>query len=339
MVKRNQGGLWKLAIVLMGVFAIVLSLKTGSFPIPLSEIWQGLLGQSIEHRDILFAYRMPRVLVALASGAVLSLSGFYMQVLIRNPLADPYIMGVTAGAGLGVNLLILGIISVPFVSIFTRPLFAGIGALGSLLLILALGFRTLLYDTYKLLIAGIAVSSICTALIGLLIYLFADSDQLRSIVFWTFGNLNSIQIWGWDAVYIGIAMWAISLGFGLRYGLHLDVMATGELQAGQLGMNIIRMKFFLLLVSTLSVGALVAFTGPIGFVGMMIPHISRGILGPKHHQNLFWGSLTGAVFLTLCDAVSRIIYHPTGIPIGIVTALVGIPFFLYLLFSDSKFLS
>ena len=339
MARKKVRVIWKLGIILTGVLAALLSLRTGSFHIPLADIWQGILGRSIEHQEILIEYRLPRLLIGFASGAVLSLSGFYMQVLIRNPLADPYIMGVTAGAGLGVNLLILGIVSLPFLSIFTYPLFAGLGALGSLLLILVLGFRTLLYDTYKLLIAGVAVSSICTALIGLLIYLFADSDQLRRIVFWTFGNLGRAQYWEWGPVYVGMAMWILSLGFGLRYGLHLDVMAMGELQASQLGMKIIRMKIFLLLVSTLSVGALVAFTGPIGFVGMMIPHISRSILGPKHRENLFWGSLTGAVFLALCDGISRAVYPPTGVPVGIVTALVGIPFFLYLLFSESKFLS
>jgi len=196
----------------------------------------------------------------------------------------------------------------------------------------------LMYDTYKLLIAGIAVSSICTALIGLLIYLYADSDQVRRIVFWTFGNLGRAAQ-QWEAVYLAIGLWLLSLFFGLRFGIHLDVLAMGEIQAEQLGMNTRRMKFSLLGISTLTVGALVAFTGPIGFVGMMIPHISRNIFGTLHRQNLFWGSLLGGVFLTTCDSVARLVLAPVGLPIGIITALVGIPFFLYLLFSESKFLS
>ena len=328
---------WKVGIGLTGVLFFAVGLHLGPYDISLLDALSTVIGFSTEYPHIIMEIRLPRVLVAFLSGAILALSGFYMQVLIRNPLADPYIMGVTAGAGLGVNLLILGIVTLPIVTFFSYPIFAGLGALLSLLFIFLLGFRTLMYDTYKLLIAGVAVSSICTALMGLLIFLYADADQIRRIVYWTFGNLERAQMW--EVIYIGTGMWAISLAFGWRYGIHLDVLATGEVQAEQLGMRIKRMKLGLLLVSTLTVGAMVAFTGPIGFVGMMVPHIARSLFGSMHRQNVIWGSLLGGVFLMAADVLSRVLQPPTGIPIGIVTALVGIPFFLYLLFTESKFLN
>ncbi len=265
----KNSSIWKFGIWVVGLIFLLWGLKIGPFPLSYGDILAAILGKAPEYDLVIFQIRLPRVLVAFLSGAILALSGFYMQVLIRNPLADPYIMGVTAGAGLGVNLLILNLISLPVVSFFSYPLFAGVGSLLSLLLLLVLGYKTLLHDTYKLLIAGVAVSSICTALMGLLIYLYADSDQISRIVYWTFGNLEKAQMW--EVIYIGGFMWIISLSFGLRYGAHLDVLAMGEIQAKQLGMKVRQMKFGLLAVSTLTVGALVAFTGPIGFVGMMVP--------------------------------------------------------------------
>lgn len=336
-MKKQNRLPWKVGIGLAGVLFFAVGLSIGPYSISLVETLSTVLGFSTEYAHIINGIRLPRVLVAFLSGAILALSGFYMQVLIRNPLADPYLMGVTAGAGLGVNLLILGIVHLPIVTFFSYPIFAGLGALMSLLLIFLLGFRALLYDTYKLLIAGVAVSSICTALMGLLIFLYADDDQIRKIVYWTFGNLERAQMW--EVIYIGITMWIFSLAFGWRYGIHLDVLAMGEVQAEQLGMRIRKMKIGLLLVSTLTVGAMVAFTGPIGFVGMMVPHIARAIFGSMHRQNLIWGSILGGIFLMVADVLSRIILPPTGIPIGIVTALVGIPFFLYLLFTQSNFLN
>ena len=336
-MKKRSRQLWKLGIGLTGLVFFAVGLHIGPHDISPLEALSTVLGLSNEHSYIINDIRLPRVLVAFLSGAVLALSGFYMQVLIRNPLADPYIMGVTAGAGLGVNLLILGIVNLPVVTFFSYPIFAGLGALLSLLLIFLLGFRALMYDTYKLLIAGVAVSSICTALMGLLIFLYADADQIRRIVYWTFGNLERAQMW--EVIYIGLAMWLISMAYGWRYGIHLDVLAMGEVQAEQLGLRIMRMKLGLLLISTLTVGALVAFTGPIGFVGMMVPHIARSLFGSMHRQNVIWGSFLGGVFLLAADVLSRVLQPPTGIPIGIVTALVGIPFFLYLLFTQSKFLN
>ncbi len=323
-------------ILIMGCcLSVIASLKTGPFHISYKEIFYFLIGRPVEHEEIIYIFRLPRALIALATGAVLTLSGFYMQVLIRNPLADPYIMGVTSGAGLGVNLLILNIVNIPIVTTLTYPAFAGLGGLASLLLVVLMGSKGLKSDSSKLLIAGVAVSSISTALIGLLIYLYADSSQLQRIVNWTFGNLSRAQ--KWEAVGIGGLMWLISIIYGLIYGTHLDILSMGDEQAQHLGIRVVRMKLTLLVVATISVGGIVAFTGPIGFVGMMIPHFSRSILGGKHRENLLFASLLGALFLNTCDVLTRWISPPAGIPIGIITALLGVPFFLYILFSGKRY--
>jgi len=332
---NRRSMLWGGCLLLGCIFSMIASLKTGPFEISYLEIRDFLMGKPVPHADILYIFRLPRTLIALATGAILTLSGFYMQVLIRNPLADPYIMGVTAGAGLGVNLLILNIITIPVITTLTYPLFAGLGGLASLLLVVMIGARGLSDDNSKLLIAGVAVSSICTALIGLLIYLYADSDQVRRVVFWTFGSLSRAQ--KWEAVGVGGAMWIVSLAFGWIYGIHLDILSLGDEQAQHLGMRVFRMKLIILVIATISVGGIVAFTGPIGFVGMMIPHFSRSLLGSIHRHNLLIASLLGAMYLNTCDVLSRWILPPAGVPIGIITALLGVPFFLYILFSDKKY--
>ncbi|MEL6134970.1 MAG: iron ABC transporter permease, partial [Bacteroidota bacterium] len=272
-------------------------------------------------------------LLSLLAGGVLTLSGFYMQALIKNPLADPYIMGLTAGAGFGVNIVILGIVPVATYTIWTYPTFAALGAMATLLLVVGLGFRALLEDNSKLLIAGVAVSAIFTAATGVMIYLLADNDQLRQLIFWSFGSFAKAT---WDAVAVTGLMLLIGVVFGQLNHRKLDVLSLGDHQAQSLGLEVRRFKYSLLFWTSLIVGGTVAFTGPIGFVGMMIPHFSRSLFGGLHRTNLWLGTLLGGVYLTTCDVLSRWILAPSGLPIGIVTAILGVPFFLYLLFGRNQ---
>ncbi|WNJ17413.1 iron ABC transporter permease [Pontibacter sp. G13] len=312
-----------------------LGINTGTMNFSAGEIWDALLGRDFTYANIIRDLRVPRTLLAMITGAVLSLGGFYMQALIKNPLADPYIMGVTAGAGFGVNLLILGLVPLVSITWFTYPLFAGIGGIASLMLVAVLGFRSFFEDNAKLLIAGVAVSSIFTALTGVLIYKFADSDQIRQMVFWSFGSFNKAS---WESVYVSGLMLLAGWIYGITQARRLDVLVLGDLQAQTLGMRVQRVKLGLLLITSLTVGGTVAFTGPIGFVGMMIPHFSRSLFGPLHVPNLILGALLGAVYLNGCDLISRWILPPAGLPIGVVTAILGVPFFLYLLFSKKSHL-
>lgn len=321
-----------LALLLAGIFG---GLLTGTYELTLPQIWDALLDPTAPDRLVVVDLRLPRILIALIVGAVLALGGFFMQAIIKNPLADPYIMGITAGAGFGVNLVLLGLVPLLAYSLWSIPLFAGLGAAGSLLLVMALGFRSLFEDSARLLIAGVAVSSIFTAATGVLIYLLADSDQVRRLIFWTFGNLGKAN---WSAVYISGGLLLLGLGCGWLMRRQLDILMLGNMAAQSLGLSIRTVKLLLLLVTSLVVGGTVAFTGPIGFVGMMIPHFSRGLFGASHSQNLWLGSLLGAVYLLACDLLSRWILPPAGLPIGIVTAILGVPFFLYLLFKKDSIL-
>jgi len=325
------------AFLLVGLFVGVLigGLQMGSFDFSAYEIVSILFGGEHENAYVIWDLRIPRLILALNTGAILALSGFFMQVLIRNPLADPYIMGLTAGAGFGVNLVILGLIPIVHFSIFTIPSSAILGSLVSLLLIFLLGFRAFFEDNAKLLIAGVAVSSIFTALTGLFIYRFADENELKEVIFWTFGSFARAH---WPAVYISSALLVMAIGFGWAYARRLDIMMLGDMAAHSLGMNIIRAKMVLLVFTSVIVGGVVAFTGPIGFVGMMIPHFSRSLFGALHRPNIFLGSLMGATYLCGCDVASRWILPPAGLPIGIVTAILGVPFFLYILFSHKSVL-
>ncbi|MEZ4775707.1 MAG: iron ABC transporter permease [Bacteroidia bacterium] len=327
---------WAASILLiLLILSMAGGLYIGSFDFSFGEIFSVLTGSEIENQDIIIDLRLPRVLLTAFTGAILALSGFFMQALIKNPLADPYIMGVTAGAGFGVNILILGLIPISGFTYFTMPLFAGVGSLASLLLVLGLGYRSLREDNSQLLIVGVAVSSIFTALTGVLIYRFAQSDQVRRLVFWTFGSFGHAT---WEAVAVCGPVLLFSIIFGMVYGRRMDILILGDIQAQTLGMEVSRVKMILLLVSSLIVGTTVAFTGPIGFVGMMIPHFCRALFGAAHRPNILLGTLMGAAFLTGCDVLGRIILPPAGLPTGIITSILGVPFFLYILFSRKSYL-
>lgn len=313
----------------------LVSLLEGPHDISFVGLINILAGQPHQNATIILGIRLPRLLLILLSGSMLTCGGYLMQALIKNPLADPYIMGVTAGAGLGVNLLILGLIPIAGFSIFTKPLFAGIGSCASLLLVVALGFNSLNEDNSRLLIAGVAVASLCTALTGILIYTQADSDQVRKMVFWTFGSFAQST---WSAVQMSALFAGVGIGLSWLFSRQLDIMMLGDLDAQVLGMNIKRVKIGVLLLASICVGGIVAFTGPIGFVGMMVPHFMRGLIGPMHRYNIVLGCLLGGVYLAACNVLSRLIHPPQGLPIGIVTAILGVPFFLYILFKRETYL-
>jgi iron complex transport system permease protein len=269
------------------------------------------------------------------TGANLVLGGYFMQALVRNPLADPYIMGVTAGAGLGVNVLALGLVPLAALTVLSYPAFAGLGALLSLLLVLGLGFRSLMEDSARLLIAGVAVSALLSALTGVLIYLLADDDQLRQVVFWAFGSFARATQ---ESVWVSGALLVTGLAFAWVYAPRLDVLQLGDMQALALGLDTTRARLLVLAATSIVVGGNIAFTGPVGFVGIIIPHVCRNLYGGLHRPNLIPAALMGGGYLALCDSLSRLLLPPAGLPVGIVTSLFGVPFFLYLLFSRDTYL-
>jgi iron complex transport system permease protein len=333
LLRRRWPAMLLLLALTIGVFG--LGLLTGTYDFSLAEVWQILWGKEVESAEVILDIRLPRVLLAFFTGVILAQGGFFMQALIKNPLADPYIMGLTAGAGFGVNLMILGFLPLAGLAAISYPLSAGLGGLLSLLLVMLLGFRSFQQDNAKLLIAGVAVSAIFSALTGFFIYSFAESDQVRRIVFWTFGSFGRAR---WEGVWVSGLLLLVSSLFGWMFARRMDVMLLGDRQAHSLGLGVRTSKIALLLVSALTVGGTVAFTGPIGFVGMMIPHFSRALFGSSHRPNLLLGGLLGGAFLLSCDVLSQWLLPPVGLPVGITTAILGVPFFLYVLSSKGSYL-
>lgn len=312
---------------------ILFSLTIGSAEIGLGAYWDWILQQSSTH-DAILKLRITRMLTAFSAGAILSLCGLYMQALVRNPLADPYLLGASSGAGLGVVLITTGVIPfVLFQSIWFVPIVAFAGSFLSLLIVLGLGHIRKDTETYRLLIAGIAVSSFFTALTGLVLYKFSETDNLRSVMFWTLG---SFQRSSFESAATGLTGLTLAILFGFIHGRKLDVLSLGGQHALSLGLHTAKFRIYILLVTAFCTGSITAFTGPVGFVGLMIPHFSRGFCGAGHRSNTWVSAALGGMYLVACDTLGRGLLPPAGLPIGIITALLGIPFFIFLLLRKPK---
>lgn len=280
---------------------------------------------------IILAIRLPRVLLAGLVGAALSLAGATYQGLFRNPLADPYLIGVAQGAALGAVIGFLvpaGWLGFGFGII---PLLAFAGALLSVAMVyfLARVGRTLPVTT--LILAGVALGALFGSVVSYLV--ITSHEKMSGIIFWLMGSFSLGQ---WSEVRAVLPYVALGGAVILFYGRALNVMQLDEEQAQQLGVNVERVKLVLLVAATLITAAAVSFVGTIGFVGIVIPHVVRLIWGPDHRFLLPLSLLTGAIFLILTDLVARTILAPAEVPVGIITAICGVPFFLYLLRSKKR---
>jgi iron complex transport system permease protein len=275
---------------------------------------------------IFWQIRLPRILLSLLGGAALAVSGLGFQTLFRNPLAEPYTLGVSSGAALGA-VLALRFEGGTFLGLSLVGIASFAGALGATALIVGLALRRQGVETSTLLLAGVAVSLSCSAIILFLQYL-ADSTQTFRMVRWMMGGLSVV---GYGEV-LWLLPWVIAGSaalFALRWELNL--LLTGEELAASRGVDLARLRRLVLLATSLMIGALVAVAGPIGFVGLIVPHMLRRLVGHDHLFLLPACILGGGAFLTLCDAAGRTVMAPAELPVGILTALLGGPFFLWLL--------
>jgi iron complex transport system permease protein len=317
---------------------IVLGISIGAVAIPPAEVIRILLshipgldrwlatGGLPEHDTIITTIRFPRVVLAVLVGAGLALAGATFQGLFRNPMADPFVIGVSSGAALGAVSGIL-LQSVFHIDIrYAIPAFAFIFALLTILLVYNLARVGGKVPVMTLLLAGIAVSSLLTALVSLC--MFFSGNQLQQVVFWLMGGFSGR---GWDYVYMFIPYGLVGTAVIFIYARELNAMLLGEESAQHLGVEVERVKLRLLVAAAILTGACVSVSGLIGFVGLVIPHVVRILLGPDHRTLLPAVALIGAIFLVTADVVSRVIMAPGELPVGIVTALVGGPFFIYLL--------
>lgn len=330
---RNITTILILAVILVGTLFISIGFGAVSMSTDtVSSFWHSLgnytLGNmeflSNDHR-ILYTLRLPRILEVALAGSVLSMAGVIMQTLTRNELAEPYVLGVSAGAGAGAAAAIIGGLFLWF-----APYHVYVGAfLGSLL---AITIVLLLVEKSRsrvgLVLVGIGVSSFFSALTTWIIYSAKNEAQVRSAMFWLVGSFSGIQ---WQEVIItgGIAVVLLIFTYWLRYDL--DLLLLGHNNAAQLGLETEKLQYFLIVVLSLSVAIVVAQTGVIGFVGLVIPHMARRLVGPKHGSLLIVASLLGAIILSIADGVSRTYFRPEEVPVGVVTALMGAPVFIYMI--------
>lgn len=312
------------ALTTLLLVLLLLSLGSGALPIPLKQ-WPYLLHpQNADQalwQSIVLDVRLPRALLAILAGGALALCGAVMQALFRNPLAEPGLVGISAGGALGAVLaIVLGASSAWAIA----PA-AFVGSLLATTACYALGRRQ--HGMASLLLAGIAINALCGSLINLLTY-FADPSQLRGLTFWTMGSLGGAA---WPSV-AALAPWVIGLSALLwREWRALNALLLGEREAAHLGFALKPLRRRLIVLVALLVGPLVAVTGTIGFVGLVVPHLVRLVSGANHRQLLPSALVGGAIALTLADWLARVALPPAELPIGVITSLVGAPFFLWLL--------
>ncbi|NLP17621.1 MAG: iron chelate uptake ABC transporter family permease subunit [Firmicutes bacterium] len=321
--------------------SIVVALGIGAVSIPVSETIH-ILARSIpiggrfllpptaviipSHRDILIELRLPRVLLAVLVGSSLSVSGATFQGLFKNPMADPHIIGVSAGAALGgTTALALGP-RLRYFGLGAVPLFAFAGALLTVVLVYNMARVGGRAPIMSLLLAGIAVSSILQALVSLITY-FSDGE-LQKIVFWMMGSLSGR---GWEYLLLALPYSLASMAVIWVFARDLNAFLLGEEPALHLGIEVEAVKRYLLWAASMLTASAVATSGLIGFVGLVVPHVVRLLLGPDHRVLLPAVALTGGIFLVWVDILARTALPPLELPLGLLTSLVGGPFFIYLL--------
>ncbi|MHA6248987.1 FecCD family ABC transporter permease [Pontibacter sp. CAU 1760] len=322
--------LFFLGAFLLILLVLVLGLQVGSFESDLYTLADAFLHYdpaNTTHFAILHL-RLPRLLLALVVGASLALAGYLMQAMVNNGLADPYLLGTASGASLGAIIVFFGFVPITVLGIYMPPIFALLGAFAVTLIVVALGYRKRQLIPSQLLLAGIAISSLGTAMVGLLTFLSDSESKLRTVIFWSMGSFERAT---WAMLpYPAVALLSALLLF-VYYQKQLNILLLGEERAQALGVPVARTRWVILGTVSLVTGFAVATSGPIGFVGLIIPHVTRGLMGTTGQTNLLFCAFVGGFFMLLCDLLARLLYPPAGLPIGIITSFFGVPFFVYLL--------
>lgn len=318
------------------VFTVAVSL--GAVEIPFLTVWKiginNLSGREVFDPlwsrgmgVIVWKIRFPRAILSFITGGILALVGVLMQAVTKNPLSDPYILGISSGASTGAVLCMffgLGGLSV-----------GGGAFLGAFLAtIIVIGLTRGDYSSSRLVLTGIAVSAVFSSITSIMIYLVKDESKVRNAVFWMAGSLGGAQ---WKVLILPAITLLLGGGIGILLHKELDTLLLGEEEARVLGIDTEKLKLLLIGVSSILTGTIVAITGTIGFVGMIIPHISRRLTGSGHRQLIPLVILIGGTFMTGADTLARIVFTPEELPIGILTSALGGPFFLWIIKSGYAF--
>lgn len=313
--------------ILFFFLTVIISISAGAVKIPLQEIINVFTGNGDEtSRTIIFNLRLPRVIGAAVVGMGLSVVGAFFQGLLRNPMADPYVLGISSGAALGATIaIILGL------GLFSLSFLAFISSLAVVVFVYAISKIGSKVSMTTMLLAGIAISAFISAIISLLMLL--NHDEFTRIVFWTMGGFS---LTNWNSIAFSAPIIIIGSFVMYVFSRDLNAILTGEEVAEHLGVNTEFIKKIILVLGSLVTATAVSVGGIIGFVGLIVPHVSRLIVGPDNRILVPFSALSGAIFLTLADTLARFIFRPTEVPIGIITATFGGPFFLYLLIKNKQ---
>lgn len=325
-------------MIVMLLLLIVLATALGAVYVPFGQAVKVILKKvgllagtdtTANQESIIFLIRLPRVIVASLSGAALATCGTVMQGMFRNPMADPGILGVSSGASLGaVTAIALGLSSQ---SIYFLPLFASVGAITAVAIIYFLSIRGGKIPTLTLILSGIAVSTFIGA-ITQLVLVNSNDYQVNTFIFWTMGGLNGMM---WQQVKLIILPVIVLIAILITFARDLNILLMGEEEAQSLGLDPSKTRKILLLLTSLTTAVAISVCGPVSFIGLIVPHMLRLIVGPDHRILIPASAVGGAIFLVCCDIVARV--PPSGeIGVGIVTSLLGAPYFLYLLIKARK---
>ncbi|WP_075618410.1 FecCD family ABC transporter permease [Paenisporosarcina indica] len=326
----NKTPLAYVASVFVLVAAVLVGVTVGSVRIPLQVLWNPDLDEA--SANILWNIRMPRVVLAGLVGASLAMAGAAFQGLLKNPLADPYTLGVSSGASVGAVMTLFFGISIPFLGLFTLPILSMVGAFLTMLLVM--GFAKLIDRSMKMetiILTGIIFSSFLGSLISLMIAL--TGEELRQIIGWLLG---SVSMRGWPYVTMALPFMifgSVVLWLNRR---ELNALVYGEERAQHLGVDVKRRKMLILTGGSILTGAAVSVSGTIGFVGLVVPHMTRMLWGADHRHVLPLSFINGATLLIICDLVSRTVISPSELPIGVITAFIGAPVFAFIFWKQRR---
>ena len=325
MPSRRRAFLILASLCLLALASFGLALMVGSFKVTPADVLAALLGQEGGAGDIVLQLRLPRAIAGFACGGLLALAGALMQVLLRNPLADPYVLGISGGAGVGAMFAML--IGLPALGIDGL---AFVGALGAMFLVFGLAHGDGSWTQTRLLLTGVIVAAGCGALVALMLSI-APETKLRGMLFWLMGDLGQSAQWWPPLIALGVA-----LVLAMPFARELNLLARGMLQAQALGVAVNRLRYAIFLLASLATAASVTTAGSIGFVGLIVPHLVRLATGNDQRLLLPASVLAGGSLLVLADTLARTLIAPQQLPVGVLTALIGVPVFLFLLSRQPK---
>jgi iron complex transport system permease protein len=339
-MEKKSNKKYFILLVVLGVILFVLNISLGSVSIPFKDILNTLIGNTAAKESwqtIILYFRLPKAITAILVGSGLSVAGLLMQTLFRNPLAGPFVLGISSGASLGVALLILsgslfdGFFLARSISSWSLPIASSLGAF--LVLSAVIIAANKVRNTMSILIIGLMFGSLTSAIISILAY-FSEAQQIQQFLFWSFGSLGNLS---WNELLVFIVIYSIGMLATLAIIKPLNSLLLGENYAKSLGINVKRNRNIILIITSVLTGVITAFAGPIAFIGLAVPHIARMIFTTSNHKILIPAVvILGAIIMLICDAIAQLPTSEFTLPINAITSLFGAPIVIWLLIRKKK---